>query len=426
MRRALALALLALAACGGSGPRRGGVAPQNALLITVGGLRADRLTAYLYPRATTYLPFSAEERLRGDDLSIDAVVAQGVAFANAYSPSGNSAAALASVLTGRHPLEACVLSAKDELDSAVPTLAERFAAADFRTAAFVSGFPIRPGVSIGRGFATCAGEEGLSDEDVLRDARDWVDGLAEGERFFLWVHLRSPTTVTDAPHEAAERYDAAVLHVNQLVFAFLSHLAGRSEPPDPPPRDRLADTALVLTAPTGIELGDRQGYVGHRKSLQDAALHVPLVLRHPRSMTGRRVMSEVVGLDRVAPTLADWFELEPLGSSESLLALVDGARSSDDGAACLSTRGGRVFSLRTGRWRLVWNPGGGVRDDDFPSPELALFDTHADPREERDCAAQEQEVARELLAALVHELELMGSGCLTAGELDELRQRASQ
>lgn len=397
-----------------------GKAPRSALLVTIGGLRADRLNAHLYPRPTTYLPFSDEERRARLDLSLDGVAGQGVAFARAFAPSGSTAAGLTAVLTGRHPLESCVYSVQDAPPLESPTLAERFRGAGFRTAAFAAGVTLEPDVALGRGFELC--EPGVApglDESVLEAARQWSSTLGTDERFFLWIHLRGPAGWIDEGGDP-EPYDEAVARTTGRLTSFLRFLAGAEGSVD-----RLSSTALVVTSPNGMELGERGGFVGHRRSLLDTALHVPLVLRHTASLTGRRIFDQVVGLERVAPTLADWLALPSSGDRPGLLPLVDGDVASDPDAAVVSTHGGRVFALRTRSRRLVWNPGGRVEDPTRPVPELALYDVDADPRALRNLAAERPGEVRELLGLLVSRIGSLGSDCLPPGELDELRRLAA-
>ena len=59
----------------------------------------------------------------------------------------------------------------------------------------------------------------------------------------------------------------------------------------------------------------------------------------------------------------------------------------------------RIFSARDARWRLVWNPEKLEPQETppgaYPVPEIALYDELADPRDERDVAAEHPaEVAR--------------------------------
>jgi arylsulfatase A-like enzyme len=80
------------------------------------------------------------------------------------------------------------------------------------------------------------------------------------------------------------------------------------------------DRTLVVTAGlSGCELGER-GYYGSKKSLHVQGLQVPLAFHHPRSLTGRRIFEDLVGLADVAPTLSEWMLLEPFSELEGARA----------------------------------------------------------------------------------------------------------
>jgi len=402
---------LLLAGCGEGGAARGGTAPRHALILTVAGMRTDHLSFALYPLPTTYRHHTQEERLRGSDLSLDAIAARGVYFAEAFAPSGSQAASLATLHTGSHPVATCVYGPDDALPGDLETLAERFADRGFRTAAFTSGFQVEAGQGLGRGFETVQSLEGLAgNDDAIRGAGTWIQGLEDVDRFFLWVHLQGPVTKRKRGELDVATYDADMARVGDAISSFLAFLAGQRETQEV---DHLADTALVLTAPHGLELGERDGYRGHRDSLHDAVLRIPLILHHPRSLTGKRVLSDLVELDRLAATLEDWFGMEAERPYESLLLLADGASAASPGSA-LGVRNREAYSIRTADRRLLWTP--------FPKEGAAvqqLFDVVADPRELNDVRAQEPEATRALKQLLVERLERV-AGCLSNAELSEL------
>lgn len=421
MRRVLVLscgiAVLVLASCGGGGSRRGGTPPRHALLVTVAGMRADHLSFALYPRPTTYRHHTREERLRGSDLSLDAIAARGVFFAQAFAPSGSQTASLTTLHTGAHPVATCVYGPDDELPGDLETLAERFAAHGFRTAAFTSGFQVDAGRGLGRGFETVQCLEGLvGNDDAIRGAGGWITELESDERFFLWLHLQGPVTKRKRGDLDVATYDADLARVGDAISGFLAFLAGQRETQEV---DFLADTALVLTAPHGLELGEHGGYRGHRESLHEAVLRVPLVLHHPRSLTGKRVLSDLVELDQLAETLGDWFELAPERPHESLLLLADGGGPGSPGSA-VAARSREAYSIRTAGRRLIWTPSAA---DGPEGPAHELFDVAADPRELNDIAAEEPGTTRLLKEALIERLERV-AGCLSNADLTELRRLA--
>ena len=66
----------------------------------------------------------------------------------------------------------------------------------------------------------------------------------------------------------------------------------------------------------------------------------------------------------------------------------------------IASIGDRVFSARTPRWRLVWNPHANKTGGSSSIPEASLFDEEVDPRELRDVSAENPRVVEDLEAAI--------------------------
>ncbi|MHC4377876.1 MAG: sulfatase family protein, partial [Planctomycetota bacterium] len=230
-------------------------------------------------------------------------------------------------------------------------------------------------------------------------------GAADGSREFLdaaYLEQR-PLSGLDLAQVVA-LYDGEIAYTNRLIELFLMVFADLGE-------DRrllgLNRTWVVFAADHGEELYQRHGYWAHSKSVYDSVLRVPLVMRHPPSVTGRRVLDEVVELQDVAPTLIDAFGLDapPGMRGRSLLPLLDrGGRGPFESRPAFGGWTDKIFSVRDERWRLVVNPQGVEPDDTppgpYPIPELALFDTLRDPLERRDVAGEHPAEVERLKAEL--------------------------
>jgi choline-sulfatase len=460
-RLALAAALPGLClAC--AEPRRPGTPPRDVLLVTVDTLRADHLSSWLYPLPTSYLPSSDEDRRAGRDLALDDLAQEGVAFARAFAPRGQTFPSTASLMTGATPFEHGAVDNRDLLGQEVETLAERLSEAGFATGGFTANRLLVPGSGIEQGFDRFypAGEEldalytdPTADRDyqVLANASRWIESMraAEPDRpLFTWIHLMGPhlpyaplpiggvdadyatlfadpdyTGGADGSREFLDTayaqgralsgedvarvvalYDAEIARVNRLLSLFLmvyGHIDREGEP------RHLESTLLIFAADHGEELYQRNGYWAHSKSVYSSVLHVPLFFRHPASLTGSRVLGELVGLADVAPTILDLFGLEPLpgASGRSLLPLIDShVERPFESRNVYGHWRDRIFTVTDGRHRLVWNPDGIEPDDPpagaYPIPPLALFDMERDPLELRDVSAQEPEIAAALLEDL--------------------------
>jgi len=413
------LALVAVVASSCGGRERPGTPPRNAVLITVAGLRADRVGALGYPRPTTATTDAAPN---APDLSIDGLARSGVAFASAFAPSADDEAALRELVDG--------VRGADER-----SLAESFAAAGFRTAAFVTGAAASEPALV-RGFDHVALARGDDpDYAAVRDAVTWLRETAgasdEPAPFFLWVHLSGPAApwdpaalgqddvrarfvdpdygAGDAPGidgsaatlaaiadgevaldglgvtHLANLYDAEVARTARLVEQLTTCLAGRY---DLLPRDELARTAVVFAGTRGVELFQHGPRAEDPASLYDASLRVPLVLRHPASLTGRRVLAGPVELRDVAPTLRAWLGVAD-EAPRSLLNLCDAHPSEAHPGGPVVLRRANGGSVRTADRHLIVRDGG-----------AELFDPARDPLERIDLAADEPDTVAELSGLL--------------------------
>jgi arylsulfatase A-like enzyme len=157
---------------------------DRVVLVTLDTLRADHVSSYGYPRATT--PF------------IDSLAARGARFTRALAAVSHTAPSHATMLTGLVPAVHGVVHNGGELDPAAADLAEVFGAAGYETAAFLN---VQFLAGIAESFGHVAvralgGGQGrrrvLDGGHVVDAALEWLDGERTGARFLLWVHLYDP------------------------------------------------------------------------------------------------------------------------------------------------------------------------------------------------------------------------------------------
>ena len=368
-----AVALLGLAVAGALVWRdRRGPARPNVLLVTIDTLRADRLGCYGARDATTPV--------------LDALAGRGVRFETAVAAVPLTGPSHATILSGLTPVHHGVRdNGAYVLPDSVPTLAEAFRAAGYRTAGFVSGFPVDRRFGFARGFDHYDDRLPHSDElgwgeYVERRAdrttavvREWLEGR-RGEPWFAWVHYFDPHGPYDPPPAWASRfpgrpYDGEVAFVDEQLGVLLRALE-QSGP--------LARTLVLVTGDHGESLGEH-GEDTHGVFVYDSTLLVPLILAGPGVPAGHesRVVARLVD---VTPTLLDLAGLRPLGVSDgrSLRPALGGRAMPDEPAYVESLyvqhQLGRapLHGLRTAAWKLV----------DAPRPEL--YALREDPGETRD------------------------------------------
>jgi choline-sulfatase len=375
------LVLALLAATGAGGCSGGGARPSerpNLLLVTIDTLRADHLGCYGYRAAATP--------------ALDALSARGVRFRTAVAHVPLTGPSHASILTSRTPLGHGV---RDNggyvLPAAVRSVAEDLKLAGYRTAAFVSGFPLKRRFGLDRGFDTYddqlpRGKDARRTAYVERTADRtteaalrWLEKAplpaASTAPFFLWVHYYDPHAPYEAPAEftarAASPYDGEIAFVD----AQLARLLRRAEQGPTP-------TLVLVTADHGESLGEH-GEDTHGIFLYDSTLRVPLLLAGPGVPSGRVVETVARGID-VAPTLLDYAGLTARGmEGRSLRSAASGAELEDAPAYAESLHSqlqygwAPLHAWRTARYKLI----------EAPRPEL--YDLQSDGQESQDLSARD-------------------------------------
>ncbi len=204
-------------------------ARPDVVLVSIDTLRADHLGAY--GRSPTITP------------EMDRIAREGVVFTRTLAASPWTTPSVASILTGlpivRHgaglPLSAGFTFQRSVLDGRFTTLAERFAAAGYRTRGVVANSFLHPESGMAQGFEEFAMPSGgammasfMRDLPLTRlivaltPAEKWGDYRAQGltdialrwlgeadpRPLFLWVHYMDPHT----PYQAdPARLDPAAL-----------------------------------------------------------------------------------------------------------------------------------------------------------------------------------------------------------------------
>lgn len=323
--RCAALAGLLLGSCGGAETSEG---PRGLIVISLDTFRADHLSLYGYERDTTP---------RLDELARESVV-----FDQAYTTAPWTQPAHMSLLTGLYPMQHRVIGRDRSLGAEARTLAERLRDVGFRTAAFYRPGWIQPHYGFDRGFDVFEPHRDGAEAD--REVQAWVDGLDDGERFFLFVHLfdahnvefdrpdvlpyetpgRFPTLFLD---DAKERlrgvsargiwqgthpttpeefeavvalYDGGLRYVDHLVGSWVR---GWRE------SGLLDDAALIVTADHGEALGTRNGGFSSHGKMWEEGLRIPLLVRAPGASGRGTRRDEPVSLVDVAPTVSELFGL---------------------------------------------------------------------------------------------------------------------
>jgi arylsulfatase A-like enzyme len=343
----LALALLVFPLPGCSEPS----GPPNVLIITLDTCRADRLGAYGYDE-------------RDCTPVLDALAEESVVFEQSFAASSFTPPSHASLFTGLYPSEHGLTYWNRKLAD-VPTAAELFAAAGYRTFA-VSPLKTLFLVGLDRGFGTTVelpfvAEPGrilLGDAEAINAealASLTPSGDAAEQPFFAWLHYYDahrvfgrqgedwarryadpdmPLAVGDTedwyqlpptrrpdraksqqdvtPEQARfieDRYDGGLAYLDAQLGVLFDGLREAGV---------LDDTIVVVTADHGEVLTEHEAeWFAHDPHLVDENIRVPLVIRMPDGRHGgRRVSALSSGVD-VLPTVLELAGLPAPGLSHS-------------------------------------------------------------------------------------------------------------
>lgn len=372
-------------------------APVNGpiILISVDGLRADRLSAYGYSGARTP--------------AIDALAASGTVFERAYSNVPQTLPAHASLLTGRLPFETGVRDvAGYTLPPAMRTIAEVLRDRGYATGGIVSSYLLRRETGIERGFSFFDDElptpdparpfawltrDGAASEDV---AEHWLDS-AGTSRLFLFLHLPGASFANDgaATASAPDAYDVSTAQADASIGKLVQYLKAH----------QLYDRSTILVVSDhGEGLGDG-GEQGHGLLVSESALRVALIVKPPAG-DGRpgRVATPVQHVD-VVPTILD-------------LAKAPGGSGLRGRSLASALKGGTVASTPLyaesmyGAFRFGWAPLTSVIDGSYQlvadGADMHLYDLSAPVSSRADVSAG----AAERFSALQRALAAFTDGAL--------------
>ncbi len=338
--------------------RAGAVAPHderpNVLLVSLDTLRADHLGAY--GRRPSHTP------------SLDALAAAGALFEHAASPIPLTGPSHTTMLTGVYPIRHGARSNGVPIAPDIVTIPEQLGGAGYRTAAFVSGWPLKddaaglashfqhydedfavspllPSAALrlaplslfSRALRIALGarldpHERAGERTVGR-ALAWL-GRADPRPFFAFVHLYEPHNPYAPPPRYRELVDPAytgsiarfdpftlgpqgvervlrdpaeVVHVARLYeaeIAAVDALLGTLL--DGLASEGAADSTLVIvTADHGESMTEHGEMFGHSEYLYETMTHVPLILRFPQRRFAGTRKAGLVRLVDLTPTILD-------------------------------------------------------------------------------------------------------------------------
>lgn len=405
-----AVALAGLAAGAGCGPGRPAPPLRNLVVVVVDTLRQDHLSAYGYERETA----PAITRLAREGVRADGV-----------SPTSWTKPAVASLLTGLHPLRHQAVGHGDALPRSARTLAERLGELGYRSlgitangwlsrdAGFAQGFEAYHSMfqDLGRGQFSTARE--LNAELLPRLASlappfllyvHYLDPHAPYDPDRGWNGLPLPPRLArrkggvgipelrmevferrppDLVRDALDLYDGEIRAADDAIDELMAELG----------RLRLGSgTLTVVTSDHGEEF-EEHGRMGHGHALYEESLRVPLVFHAPSVLPAGARIGTASLLD-VVPTVLELLG-RPLPAGEcDGTSLARALRDAQPGAPVARSgsaerelllhldlaAAGQSLALRGERLKLVLAKG---------PHRSELYDLAVDAREQRNLLREE-------------------------------------
>ncbi|MCP4250528.1 MAG: sulfatase [bacterium] len=407
----------------------------NVVIFLIDTLRADRLGAYGYPQATSP--------------HMDALATRGVVFEQCTAPAPWTLPSVVSLLTSTFVCEHGVIVDRQKIRDEMEPLAARLKRAGYTTAAFYANSYAGPMTGLDRGYDHHQSVRAADGDTV----GPWLDQVGSG-RFFLYVHNIEPHNPYAAPDRHVRRfgqvgtetkrmvqermlgyrkltrvdfaagqnvgttdntaaqeetmgaiaalredidvlYNAAVRQADERVGSVIQALKQRGQ---------WENTLFILVSDHGEEMGDHGGWQ-HDQSVYEEMVHVPLIVRFPKSRFAGRRVEQVASLVDVAPTILAFIGRDDLTSGfrgRNLLPRIQTreAPGADEPAVTSMrinrkkffapyrrTRGEINVVVRQDSWKGIWNA---------EVPGFELYNLAADPTEQSDLAGSQATIAASL------------------------------
>src|SRR6266404_5105256 len=354
--------------------------PPDVFLITIDTLRADHVGCYGYKQI--------------DTPALDALAADGVRFAHAFTHSPITNTSHTSILTGLLPSVHGVTDFGVPLSPQHATAAELLKKHGYQTAAFIGAVildsnTLAPGLARGFDFYDNFPKTDSKDAEgrnkarwgrverrgmeVVEHAEAWFEKHRTGPHF-VWVHLYDPHDPYEPPPPFSEKYkdhlyDGEIAYADSAVAHWIAFLK----------KAGVYDNAIiVITGDHGEGLGEH-GEATHGLFLYDSTLHVPLILKTAAAAHRGTVIDAQVRTTDILPTIlsATGVTAPAELNGESLLPLIEQTKTALGPNRALF--GETDYPLRWG-----WAPLRALRADNtklIEAPRPELYDLQADPKE---------------------------------------------
>jgi arylsulfatase A-like enzyme len=378
-------------------------------MLVIDCLRADHVSANGYHRKTTP--------------TLDSIAAEGLSFTQAISQSSWTRPSMPTLLTGLYPSEHGILELKRNEAGAVigpimapdvDTLAERLASAGYESLLFGEQYQLSRRFGLAQGFKHYQNNIGGA-ERINRRFLKWIDENRP-PRFFSILHYfdihwpycpppssrgvfdrgggeidfckqsrklrvairRGEVELSDADRETMiALYDEELLTLDRTLAKLLDDLRERG----------LWDNTLVIVTSDHGEEFFEHGSIGHKNSLYEELIRVPVILRPPLDwqIERGRLSSALVESRDVVATIEDAAGLTTPTSARSLIPWLE--QTTTDERSFVVSESSAYLAARTATMKLILSRLDGSE---------VLYDLEADPFETINIAEDRPDEVRRL------------------------------
>ena len=380
--------LVAVAAAEAEGNRT-----PNVVVITIDTLRADHLGCYGYKLIRTP--------------NIDALAADSVRFARAYTAVPVTLPSHTVIFTGTYPMLSGMHDfAANKLGSTQPTLASVLKQHGYTTGAVIGSAVLDSRFGLNHGFDfyydhfdfNRLQESNLEEMErpgnlVADVTLDWLSKNYQ-KKFFLWMHLYDPHYPYRPPAPYADEYkdhpyDGEIAFADAQVGRLIRFLKSKG---------LYANTLIVLSGDHGESLGEH-GEKTHGFFIYNATLHVPFMIHLPGPHNGPTVKTvpDLVNLADLMPTVLQVLKVNVPAQVQgrNLLPLMISKKEEEARSLYAETFLPRLH--------FNWSELRGVETENYhfiDAPKPELYDLAKDPGETQNLYAEKKAVAEEMRARL--------------------------
>ncbi|NIM13279.1 MAG: sulfatase-like hydrolase/transferase [Candidatus Aminicenantes bacterium] len=283
---------------------------RNIIIISVDTLRADHLSCYGYPLQTSP--------------AVDAFARDGVLFTNCYTLTPLTTPSFGTMLTSLPPFKHGAKRNGLSLYRKVKTLPYYLKRLGYRTAAFVSNWPLRKKlcgfnkdfdayyqVFTKKRWLGIMNSEGEAPE-VTQKAIAWLKKNRKC-RFFLWVLYTEPhapyilhekftfdysqvppsTYPPKTKMKKIKKYDSEIAYTDYYIGRLIEKIRQL---------ELYRNSLIVFVGDHGESFGEHN-YSRHGRKLYNSTLHVPLIIKLPGNRLKNTVRRENASILDIGPTI---------------------------------------------------------------------------------------------------------------------------